>query len=102
MSGKINPKAYFFKEGIQAIFGFDLENYREYSESGDATKPGYGVEFQLGKDHELTFKQLNALSELLGTDCINFTTGESGYYYSSWTYDDGSPPVMRCWGCKVD
>lgn len=97
MSGVINPKAYRFKAGVAAILGWTPESY---SEQADPTF-GYRVMFRAEAGHDLTFQQLNQLSELLGTDEINFTTGREGYRYSSWTYDDGSPPDFDCRNCKV-
>lgn len=97
MSQTINPKAYLFKKSIEALFGWKPNHYAEHKDPDR----GYCVAFEAQQGHNLTFQQLNALSALLGTDEIDFSTGREGYRYSSYTYDDGGPPEFTCYNCKV-
>ena len=97
MSSTINPKAYRFKEPIKELFGWEPKCYAEHKDP----ERGYCVAFVADQGHNLTFQQLNALSILLGTDEINFSTGREGYWYSSRTYDDGGSPEFNCYNCKV-
>ena len=93
MSQTINPKAYLFEKSIKALFGFKPNYYAEHKDP----ERGYCVAFVAQQGHNLTFQQLNALSALLGTDEIDFSTGREGHWHSTRTFDDGSPPEFnRC------
>ena len=97
MSQTINPKAYLFEKSIEALFGFKPNYYAEHKDP----ERGYCVAFVAQQGHNLTFQQLNALSALLGTDEIDFSTGREGYWHSTRTFEDGSPPEFNCFNCKV-
>jgi len=97
MSQTINPKAYLFEKSIKDLFGFKPNYYAEHKDP----ERGYCVSFVAEQGHSLTFQQLNALSALLGTDEIDFSTGREAYWYSTQTFDEGSPPEFNCFNCKV-
>lgn len=92
----INPKGYRFESGIKALFD-DVTSYSEWSER----TRGYCILFNLGEGECVSFQQLNALSELLGTDSINLKPATEGHRYSSVTFESGTPTEIECWAIPV-
>lgn len=52
--------------------------------------------------NQCSLKNLNALSELLGTDAINFQGREEEYRYSSWTSDTERYGQIECFDVNLD
>lgn len=96
MSGKEASKPFKFERVIKALFG-DVTSYSEWSERNN----GYCVLFNLGEGEEVTFQQLNALSELLGTNSINLKPATQGSSYSSVTFESGTPTEIQCWAIRI-
>ena len=75
---------------------FAMRLVKPYSPGGDTS-----IEIRPGGDFQLTFRDLDALSKIFGTDRIDLGYCEGEADWSDYTPGDSSSFVIRVWGPQL-